>query len=166
MEHAARYVLNVAVDAKLKAFLGRVADKTVEDSTWLESIATLLAGKPPVHWDDEDRARFEVQLAATARTFEHFRVLAFELERSGTAMLDGDPRMLRVSVTVPDAEELERVVQVPPPYQARADRAREQLLRVLEQEDLLDKKNVGVAVLAQLLRQLLAGSDQESEKNY
>jgi len=103
IEHAARYVGNLAVDVKLRAFLTRVIDPTTEDSTWLESIATLLTGKPPPHWDDQVRARFEVQLSATARTFEHFRVLAFEMERGGAAILDGDPRMLRVSVTVPDA---------------------------------------------------------------
>jgi hypothetical protein len=149
-------VLNVAVDQKLKAFLQRAADNGIEDATWLESIATLLAGKPPTHWDDQDRARFEVQLAASARTFEHFRVLAFEMERSGTALLDGDPRMFRISVTAPDDGELERVVQVPAPMQQKADRAREQVLRVLQEEGLLDKKEVGVAVLGELVRQLLA----------
>ena len=55
IEHHARLVLNVAVDAKLKAFLLRAADGAIEDTTWLESIATLLAGKPPTHWDDNDR---------------------------------------------------------------------------------------------------------------
>jgi hypothetical protein len=156
IEHDARLVLNVAVDAKLKAFLVRAADSSTEDTTWLESIATLLAGKPPTHWDDQDRARFEVQLATMTRTFRHYRVLAFEIGRAGAALLDGDPRMLRVSVTVPDAGELERVVQVPAPLQERADRAKEQLLRVLKQEELLDKKDVGVAILAELVRQLLA----------
>ena len=92
IEHDARHVLNIAVDQKLKAFLLRATDASTEDATWLESIATLLAGKPPTHWDDQDRARFEVQLAATARTFEHFRVLAFEMAQSGSALLDGDPR--------------------------------------------------------------------------
>src|SRR5205823_5989990 len=74
IEHHAKLVLNIAVDAKLKAFLLRVSDEGVEDTTWLESVATLLVGKPPVHWDDQDRARFEVQLAASARTFDHYRV--------------------------------------------------------------------------------------------
>ncbi len=156
IEHNARIVLNVAVDQKLKAFLLRAADNGIEDATWLESIATLLAGKPPTHWDDQDRARFEVQMAASARTFEHFRVLAFEMERSGTALLDGDPRLFRISVTAPDDGELERVVQVPAPMQHKADRAREQVLRILQEEGLLDKKEVGVAVLGELVRQLLA----------
>jgi hypothetical protein len=156
IEHDARYVLNIAVDQKLKAFLMRVSDATTEDSTWLESISTLLAGKPPTHWDDQDRARFEVQLSASARTFDHFKTLAFEMERNGTALLDGDPRMLRISVTSPDAEEMERVVQVPAELQTQANRARLEMLQVLRDAKLLDKKEVGLAVLAETIRQLLA----------
>lgn len=164
IEHQARLVLNVAVDQKLKAFLLRVADAAIEDATWLESIATLLSGKPPTHWDDHDRARFEVQLAATTRTFEHFRVLAFEMERKGTALIDGDPRLLRISITVPDAGELERVVQVPVQLQQQADCAREDMLKVLRERGLLDKKDVGLAVLGELVRQLLAEADTGPEK--
>lgn len=164
IEHAARYVLNLAVDPKLKAFLLRAADVNLEDTTWLESIATLLGSKPPTHWDDQDKARFEVQLAATARTFEHFRVLAFEMQRSGTALLDGDPRMLRVSITVPDAGELERVVQIPAQLQQQADRIKQQLRQVLKQEDLLDTKEISVAVLAQLVQELLAEDDRLNTK--
>jgi hypothetical protein len=155
IDHEARLVLNVAVEPKLKAFLMRVADPAAEDATWLESIATLLAGKPPTHWDDQDRARFEVQLSAMARTFDHFRVLAFEMGRAGAALLDGDPRMLRVSVTAPEDGEVERVVQIPSALQERASRAKEQLLQVLREQELLDKKDLGVAVLVELLRQLL-----------
>ncbi len=149
IEHHVRLVLNVAVDQKLKAFLLRAADSTVENMTWLESIATLLAGKPPTHWDDQDRARFEVQLAAAARTFEHFRVLAFEMARSGAALLDGDKEMLRISISVPDGGEVERVVKVPPALSSQADRAREEVRRVLQEQNLLGEREAGVAVLAQ-----------------
>jgi hypothetical protein len=97
-----------------------VTDEGVEDSTWLESLATLLAGKPPTHWDDQDRARFEVQLAASARTFEHYRVLAVEMEKTGHALLDGDKSMLLVSITAPNRGEVEKVVQVPPEMTLRA----------------------------------------------
>ncbi len=160
IEHHTRLVQNVAVDAKLKSFLTRVADDGTEDSTWLESIATLLAGKPPTHWDDQDRARFEVQLAASARTFEHYKVLAFEMERSGFALLDGDRRMLRVSISVPDGGEVERVVKVPPELEPQARLAQEQLRQVLVEQNLLGQKEVSVAILAELARQLLTDTQE------
>ncbi len=159
LEHEAQLVLNVAVDIKLKSFLLRAIDAGTEDQTWLESISTLLAGKPPTVWDDQDRARFEVQLAATARTFEHFKVLAYEMERSGFALLDGDHRLLRISITVPNGGDLERVVQVPPHLAEKAALATRGLRRVLEEQHLLDKTEVSVALLAQLARQLLSESD-------
>ncbi|HEX3151489.1 MAG TPA: hypothetical protein VHR66_25650 [Gemmataceae bacterium] len=157
--HHAKLVLNVAVEAKLKAFLLRVSDDSTDDRTWLESLSTLLAGKPPVNWDDQDRARFEVQLAAAARTFDHYRVLALEMEKTGYALLDGDKSMLLVSITAPDRGEVEKVVQVPPEFSPQARRAGDELRRVLREQKLLDKKDLSVAVLAELARQLLSEGD-------
>ncbi len=161
IEHDAGLVLNVAVDPKLKAFLMRAADSMVENTTWLESIATLLAGKPPTHWDDQDRARFEIQLAAAARTFEHFRVLAFEMARTGAALLDGDKEMLRISISSPDGGEVERVVKVPPSLSPQAARAKEEVRRVLQEQNLLDAREASVAVLAQIARQLLSEGHED-----
>ncbi len=160
IEHHARLVLNVAVEAKLKTFLLRVSDDGVEDATWLESIATLLVGKPPVNWDDQDRARFEVQLAASARTFDHYRVLALEMESTGYALLDGDKSMLLVSITVPDRGEVEKVVQVPPELIPQAKQVREEFRRVLREKNLLDRKDVSVAIIAELARQLLSENEK------
>lgn len=163
IDHHARLVLNVAVEAKLKAFLLRVTDDGVENNTWLESIATLLAGKPPVHWDDHDRARFEVQLAAAARTFQHYRVLAIEMEKTGYALLDGDKSMLLVSITAPDHGGIERVVQVPPELSPQALQVREEFRRVLRDQQLLERKDVSVAILAELARQLMQEREKTSE---
>lgn len=156
IEHDARYVLNLAVDPKLKAFLIRASESGVEDTTWLESLATLLAGKPPTHWDDQDRARFEVELAAMARRFEHFRVLAFEMERTGTTLLDGDKEMLRISISVPEGGEIERVVKVPSALAMQGRRVHEELRRILREANLLEQRETSVAILAQLARQLLS----------
>jgi hypothetical protein len=163
IEHEARLVLNIVADPKLKAFLMRATDNSIEDTTWLESIATLLAGKPPTHWDDQDRARFEVQRVTMTRSFNHYRVLAFEMARSGAAFLDGDPHMLRVSISIPNAMELERVVQIPIPLQKQADRTKQHLLQVLRREGLLDKKDVSVAILSELVRQLLSDEKISTE---
>ena len=155
IDHEARLVLNLSVDAKLKSFLMRAVDSDTDDATWIESIATLLANRPPTAWDDRDQARFDVELATIARSFRQFKVLAFEMERSGVSLLNGDPGMLRVSVTTPSFGEFERVVQVPAEFRPRAAHAKEELLKVLEREQLLDKKDISVALLGQLVRQLL-----------
>ena len=161
MGHYARLILNLAVDLKLKSFLLRVIDPAVEETTWVESIATLLAGKPPTAWDDQDRSRFEVQLAATARTFEHFKVLAYEMERTGFALLNGNVEMLRVSITVPDGGEIERVVQVPAAMARQAQHTADEVRRVLREQDWVGKTDVSVAILARVARQLLSEDNGE-----
>ena len=133
----------------------RVVDPDTDDATWVESIATLLANRPPTAWDDRDLARFEVELTAVARSFRHFKVLALEMEQSGISLLDGDPGMLSVSVTTPRDGERARVVRIPVELRLRADRAKAELLDVLAREELLDRKDVSVALLGQLVRQLL-----------
>ena len=123
INHDARLVLNLSLDTKLKSFLLRAVDNESDGSAWLESIATLLTNRPPTAWDDRDLARFEIELAAVSRSFRHFKVLAFEMERSGVSLLDGNTEMLRVSVTTPTTGEYERVVQVPAEFRPQADRA-------------------------------------------
>ena len=160
IEHHARRVLTLAVEAKLKAFLLRVTDDSVGDDTWLESIATLLAGKPPVHWDDHDGAKFELQLAASARAFNHYKILAFSLEKTGYPVLEGDKSMLLVSITGPERGGVEKVVQVPPELAAQASRVHEEVRRVLQDQHLFERKDVSVAILAELMRQMMAEAEK------
>ena len=162
IEHHAKLVLNIAVDAKLKAFLLRVADDGIEDTTWLESIAMLLVGKPPVHWDDQERARFEVQLAAAGRTIDHYRKLAAEMEGNGHPLLDGDRSMLLVNITSPAQGEVGKVVRVPPEMSDRADIVRAAFERVLREQNLWEEKDASVAIIAELARQLLSENPKTS----
>jgi hypothetical protein len=159
LDHDAKLIKHLAVDGRLKSFLIQTFDLDSDDKTWLESVATLLAGRPPTAWDDQDRTRFEVQLAATARAFGHFRVLGFEMRKKGVSLLNGDPEMLRVSVTLPSEGEFERVVRVPPELESQAKNAQKEFRRILEDAQLLDKREVSVAVLAQLIQQLLSEND-------
>ena len=46
----------------LKSFILRVADQSLDDLLWLESVVALLTQKPPSGWRDDDRAKFEVAL--------------------------------------------------------------------------------------------------------
>jgi hypothetical protein len=158
LAHRARLVSDLAVEPKLKSFLVRVTDGGGDEAVWLESLAALLAGKPPQAWNDQERARFEVNLALTSRLFRHFESLAFEMERGGAALLDGDDQAIRVAVTVPNAEEMERVVRIPSRLAPQTTKAQEEVRQVLAAADLLKDKELGAAVLAQVVRQLLLES--------
>jgi hypothetical protein len=160
--HRARLVSELSVEVKLKSFLVRVLDVAGDDVTWLESIAALLGGKPPQVWNDQERARFEVNTTLMARTFHHFESLAFEAERAGVALLDGDAQAIRVAVTVPHSEELERVVRIPANLSQRAGQAQKRLRQVLDEVGVLKDRELSVAVLAQLVRELLGAGSAET----
>jgi len=155
LTHRAKLVSDLTVEAKLKSFLQRLTDATSDDAIWLESLAALLGGKPSRAWNDQDRARFEVNLALTARTFRHFESLAFEMERQGAPILDGDDHALRVAVTLPRSPEVERVVRIPAHIAPRAEQVQCEIRRLLDSADFLRDHELSAAVLAQIVRQLL-----------
>jgi hypothetical protein len=157
LRHRCKLVGELAVDPKLRAFVNRALDAEANDNGWLESVASLLAGKPTTGWADQDTARFEVTLAMTARTMGHFEALAFEAEQSGAAILDGDPTALRFSVTAL-GEDIERVVRIPREARERVQNAQTGVRAVLAGAGLLDDFELGAATLAELTRQLLRNS--------
>lgn len=155
LSHRCKLIAELAVDSKLRSFVFRATDTVLEDSAWLEGIAALLGERPTTTWTDHDRVKFEVNLAIVARKFRHFEVLAFELERSGTAILDGDATALRFAVTTPMAEEIERVVRIPSQMKGRVQDAQTRIRQVLADMDFLRDNDLSVAILADFSRQLL-----------
>jgi len=161
--HRCKLVSELAVDQKLRAFVTRVLDSTSEDGLWLESIASMLGNKPSIVWNDQDSARFEVLLAMTARTLGHFEALAYEMERGGAAILDGDATAFRFSVTALRGDDVERVVRIPSRLRESVTTAHADLKRVLAGAGFLDDPDLGVAVLADLARELLAPAGVQGE---
>lgn len=155
LTHRCKLISELAVDSKLRSFVFRATDSALEDSGWLEGVAALLGERPTTTWTDHDRAKFEVNLAVVARKFRHFEALAFELERSGTAILDGDATALRFSVTTPRAEEIERVVRIPSQLKDRVHDAQTRIRQVLTDMDFIGDNDLSAAILADCSRQFL-----------
>jgi hypothetical protein len=160
LTHRAKVIADLAVDAKLRSFITRVTDASSDQPEWVESVVSLLANKPTRYWNDEDRARFQVNLALTARTFGHFEALAFAAEQSGAPILDGDDTALRVSVTLPYLPDVERVVRIPTRMADRAVDVRDKIRKVLADAGLTDEPEVSAAALAQVVRELLSRNDE------
>jgi hypothetical protein len=110
-------------------------------------------------WNDHDRARYDVNLALTARLFRHLEVLAFEKERQGAALLDGDLDAMRVSFTLANTEEVERVVRIPAHFTHEAREIQARLRSVLEATTIRRDTELSAAVLADLSRQLLLSNE-------
>lgn len=123
-----KQLLPVSVDAKLKSFLIRVLDDTMEDDEWLTSLATLLGGKPPVAWRDRDVDEMRLNLGLTCQRFSVLESLL--LERSERENPEGT-RLIRISVAQPGELDRERIVAVREQDQSLVDNVYEELSRVV-----------------------------------
>jgi hypothetical protein len=148
----AKELFPVAADTRLKGFLVRLADEALDFDDWVVSLATLLGGKPPESWRDEDVQQMHLNLELVARRFSSLEALVFE--RSAAAAPEGTT-FLRVSIAEPGKQEAERVVAVRPSdsvmMQSFCDRVRDSIASTagdLPREAML-------AALALLSRELI-----------
>jgi hypothetical protein len=87
-------------EPSLKAFALRLSDSGLEDRTWIESIANLLARKSPERWADSDEIEFHHQLEMAAGRFKRT-----ELALIGTtSKLNG--HACRIALTRSDGTEV------------------------------------------------------------
>jgi len=65
----ARRVVGLAVDLRLKAFLGRALEPQARHHEWLEGVAMVVGNRPPAEWTDGEITRFEVGLEEVRALF-------------------------------------------------------------------------------------------------
>ncbi|MGO8661546.1 hypothetical protein ACC805_12300 [Rhizobium ruizarguesonis] len=92
-------------EPELKAFVLRIADHALDDQAWLESVASLVAKKPPERWADSDEADFHHRLPILARRFRHVEAMRFSREGEST-------NTYRLLVTASDGQEVEQVYRL------------------------------------------------------
>jgi hypothetical protein len=148
-----------ATDTRLKAFLVRATDEILDTQGWYESLAALLAKRPPVQWSDEDYAVFGTALREVARRFYTLEPIAFDAERetpvpeapaSGTQTL----KRVRLSVTVQYEDEHEHVISIHPEDSDLIAEVYQRLREAISAEDVVLETKI--AALAQLTNELLS----------
>jgi hypothetical protein len=61
--------VGLAVDLRLKAFLGRALEAQAQHQEWLEGVAMVVGNRPPAEWTDGEITRFEVGLEEVRALF-------------------------------------------------------------------------------------------------
>lgn len=121
----ARRVLPILSEQASITLANRLSDSTLDDRGWLVSIATLLVGKPPASWNDQDIGLFAAGLAVGAQKLQSFEAL---VSISGEAEPGADePRTLRVAVARPGRMEAARVLAISPDDWAQVAKCRDLL---------------------------------------
>jgi hypothetical protein len=158
----AQRVSEHAVEARLRAFVLHLADQQLDGVAWIEAIATMIAGKAPASWLDNDRARYEVVLSELVRNFRHIEALVFELSRHDPDRLPSD--IIRIGVTDPHSKDLEAVVTVEAADGMRVTDAVIAVESVLEHLNLELNPDLALAVLAKVSRRFLAELDETGSR--
>lgn len=158
----AKLVLPIAADFKLKAFLVRATDEMLDTQGWFESLAALLAKRPPVQWGDEDRAAFNTALRETARHFYTLEPIAFDVEQDNIESPDVDSsrviKRVRLSVTVQYEDEREQVISIHPEDSDIIESVYQRLQGAMDFEnETLETK---LAALGKLTQELLEQREQ------
>jgi hypothetical protein len=151
-------------DLRLRAFVLRLCDAALGDREWLESVASMIASKPPKSWSDEDLLRYGLelaQLAAVSRRVEE--IVASDARTQGVQ----GQRSLRLAVTDAAGEEQREIVSVLPGEESDIAAVVAELQRAMGTAKV--SQRVRVAAVAELARRVLqdesmAGGRQNARK--
>ena len=102
-------LVGAVAEPELKSFAIRLADRALAPKSWLESIASFLARKPPERWGEADEREFHHRLKLLARRFVRVEAALAE----DLAALEARPGegAYRLVVTGTDGRELEDLVR-------------------------------------------------------
>ena len=163
-----RLLLPHASDTKLKAFLVRATDEIIDTQSWFESLASLLAKRPPAQWRDEDIPLFYSSLREVARRFYTLEPIAFDIQQ-GQGGVKSDKistlpvERIRLSVTMQYRDEREQIISIHP-------EDRDHVMEVYRNlKDQLADENVTIetkiAALAQLSNELLIQREEVTKSD-
>lgn len=146
-------------DLKLQAFLQRLADNSLPDREWIESVASCLASKPPKRWTDHDALLFQTELAQEAGRFRRMEEIAFEANKIDEHVVGVS--LIRLSVTDQSGDEARDIVAVRPEEESDVRAVADELVAALHQR--ATSTRIGMAAIAELARRFLAPSQQQEK---
>ena len=144
----ARALVPALVEPELRTFVLRLADDKLDDTPWLESLASFVARKPPERWTDNDEEEFHQRLSFLARRFRQVEAIQFPGQQE-------DDSAYRVAVTCADGRQTERVFRTTAKQERAIRKAEAELTPVLARMGRLGR--IAAA------RLLLAAADNEGE---
>ena len=151
---------NEVLNPSVRAFVGTLANAGLDtDAAWISAVATVVAGKSPVEWNDDDLARLRRELPLHVAAFQ--RLVALHAERR--ADRGGAFDALRVTITRPDGSEHIGLVDIDRSQRALVDKAIGDVLKELG-ETIGSPHRVHKALLAVLGDRILSEQARSGDK--
>lgn len=142
-------LLVAVAEPRLKAFCFRLADTTLPESAWVESLGSLLCAKPPSKWIDLDLEFFQQELKRFARQFQRVEAMSFDI------LKDKERSAIRVAVTQQDGVEVDQVLYVASEEEAKATEIEALIGGILEKT-----KRVGLVAASRALGKALSAVEE------
>lgn len=148
----AEQLLVQVTESKLKAFAFRIVDEGLPESEWIESVASLLALRPPSRWNDGDEDTFYRELEGIAGRFKRAESIAFTRGTSGKAKTS-----LRIAVTRADGSERQEVIH----FEAEEEYLLKQLQNQIT-EVIAKNERLGVAAATRVIWARLKSIEEDT----
>ena len=152
---------NEVLNPSVRAFVGTLANDGVDtDADWISAVATVVAGKAPTEWDDNDLSRLHSELPLQIAAFQRLVALHTERKADGGGPFDA----LRVTITRPDGSEHVGLVDIDRRQRGLVDKAIAEVMKELG-ETIGSPHRVHKALLAVLGDRILSeqsGSGDET----
>ena len=138
--------LRVSVsESQLKALCGRLSDKNLSETKWIESVASFIDSKPPSYWVDSDESTFQNKLAEFAERFKHVESIYF-----GTIGIPEGSNGIRLSITRTDGSEHAEVMYPRPEEEKELADIQKQIQALLKKHNRLGLAAIARAVWDEL----------------
>ncbi len=142
-------------ESQLKALCGRLSDRTLSETKWIESAASFVASKPPSYWDDADEGVFQHKLSDLAERFKHVDSLYF-----GTVDRPDGGEGVRLAITCSDGNERAAVMYLRPEEEDTLENIQKQIRTILRSHNRLGLVAVARAVWEEI-KEGTVSSDQQ-----
>ncbi len=147
-------IISVTMDPVLKAFLVRVTD-TLEHRAWLDSVGTVITGRPPLSWTDDDLLLFEHQMASLSQKISRYERLALEAGKSSKN--SGEIRQL--SITSNLTPELSKIIRIDADKKADLNSIEESLTAMIKQLNNKEGEDIVLAAISNYLMKAITAKN-------
>ena len=154
----ARAISPLVTELRLKAFVGRSADVTLDRQKWVESVAAGVVGRPPSTWSDAEEERFTNLLPPLVSAFQHSELLWFE--RSEKACSE-EHIGIRLAITQETGAEEARVAIVSKADSADIANLTKTFINMFEAVMQGKSKDMRVAVISKIAQEVLKDDDND-----
>lgn len=154
----ARTISPLVTELRLKAFVGRSADETLDRQKWVESVAAGIVGRPPSTWSDAEEERFANLLPPLVSAFQHSELLWFERNKR----VSGEQHTgIRLAITQETGAEEARVAIVSKADSAVVTNLTTTFMHMFEAVMKGKSQDLRVAVISRVAQEVLKGDDNE-----